>query len=497
MEIEQFFELAQDPLWRINHLYTIVDKKENRVPFTPNQVQKRINESKSLRKIVLKARQFGVSTNEEIKLLDWVMFNHNATGCIIAHEQDAIRKLFRIVRTAYNNFPEDLRPTLDRGGGSMYEMYFPEINSRIYCDLEVRGGTIGRLHVSEAAFMKDSSRLKATLQAVPIETGHVTVETTANGMANFFYEMWNDPESIYEKLFFPWYIDANQYRLKNQPIKDLSEDEQMLIKKADSLFGVKIDHEQLAFRRFKKNEMKRSDYDQKKVTFEQEYPEDDKTCFITTGEAVLDIININKMIANSREPIRTPHGIKIYVEPNKNKNYLCAADPAEGVKRDYSSAVVLDTDSLEIVASIKMHLKPSDFAAKLIEMCDMFKDPKRYPPLIAVERNNHGHAVLLELDNLEYPNIYNSPDDERPGWKTNGITRPLMVDKLVEAIDSGYLKIYDKEILSECLTLINNKGKIEAAPGKHDDSLIACAIALQIKPDSRFSYDDLESRIKL
>lgn len=483
--------------WRLRNLYSIVDKEGNRIPFKENVVQRRINDSNQKRKMILKARQFGVSTNELIKLLDWVMYNHNATAAIIAHKQDAIEKLFRIPRLAYDILPEQLKPKLSKGGGSIYEMYFPEINSRIYCDLEVRGGTVGRLHVSEAAFMKDSAKLKATLQAVPITTGRVTIETTPNGMANYFYDMWSDQESVYEKMFFPWYIFPD-YKLDLSKDFKLSEPEIDLKTKALKLYNIKLSDEQIMFRRFKKSEMKKSSFDKTVVSFEQEYPEDDKSCFLSSGDAVLDLFRINDLITNATEPLERKNGIKIYRQPKRDRQYICAADPAEGLaKKDSSASVILDSITLEIVAVYDGHLKPKDFAEKLVEMCSIYKSTQYGFPLLAVERNNHGHAVLLELDNLRYPNIYLSERDDRPGWKTDGISRPLMIDKFIEAFDEDYIKIYDKQILSECLTLINNNGKIEAATGKHDDLIIACAIALQIKPDTRINYDDFESRIKL
>lgn len=494
--IKLIFEKGNDPIWRLNNLYCIVDKDANKIHFTPNEIQKIINRSKAKRKIVLKSRQFGVSTNELIKLLDWTMFTENATAGILAHDQDAIRKLFRIVRRAYEFMPDPLKPRLDRGGGSMYEMFFPDIGSRIYCDLEIRGDTVGRLHVSEAAFMKDSSALKASLQAVPISNGHVTIETTPNGMANFFYDMWADPDSIYEKLFFPWYL-FSQYQIKTSSNLEYTEEENILIKKAKNLYGIDITKEQIAFRRFKKSEMKRSDYDQSRVVFEQEYPEDDKSCFLSSGASPLDLEVLNRYISEAHDPLRIENGIRIYKEKEPNTDYVCAADPSEGVGRDSSAAVVMKAETMEIVSVFKGNLKPSAFAFKLSEMCNLYKFPSRYPPLLAVERNNHGHAVLLQLNEvIGYSNLY-MHHDEKLGWRSDGISRPKMMDKFVEAFDSMHLKIPDKDILSECLTLINNNGKIEAASGKHDDLIIACAIALQIKPDASSSIFDVESRIKL
>lgn len=494
--IDDYLKLASDPNWRINNLYSIVDKQSNRVPFQMNVVQKRIHDSQNKRKIVLKARQFGVSTYAIINLFDWVIHTENATACIIAHEQSAIEKLFRTVIRAYKFLPEDARPVLDRGGGSRYEYFFPEINSRIYCDLEVRGDTIGRLHVSEAAFMKDSARLKATLQAVPLNTGHVTIETTANGMANYFYDMWADPDSIYEKLFFPWYIFP-EYQLPPMNKLIFTDDETELIKKAKRLYDVKITTNQIAYRRFKKSEMKRSDYDQKVVSFEQEYPEDDHTCFLSSGDAVLDLFAVNEMIQKCKDPIRIMNGIRIYKEKEKGRTYIIGADPAEGVGGDSSAAVVLDAQSFEVVAVYNSNkIKPADFADKLIEISEIFKTPSDMYAMIAVERNNHGHTVIYKLDQEGYRNIY-MHHDEKLGFRTDGISRPLMLDRFVEAFDGGYLKPNDRAILSECLTLVNNNGKIEASTGKHDDLIIALSIALQVRPETNSSYFDLESRIKL
>lgn len=500
--ILEFPEEIADPAWRLQNLYWITDKNGNKVPFQANNVQKKINDSVAKRKMILKARQFGVSTNELIKLLDWTMFNENATSCIIAHEQDAIRKLFSIVRKAYRFLPDYLKPELDRGGGSQYEMFFPAINSKIYCDLEVRGDTVGRLHVSEAAFMKDSSRLKATLQAVPIETGRVTIETTANGMANYFYDMWSDPDSIYEKLFFPWYIFPEYQIAIDKPLT-LTDEEIELMAKAKHLYNVSLTHEQIQYRRFKKSEMKQSSFDKRVVSFEQEYPEDDKTCFLSSGEAAIDLMAVNDMMSSVIDPIRTVNGIKIYREFNKLKQYIVGADPSEGINKDSSAAVMLDASTLETVAVFNGSLKPSLFAAKLVEMCEMYSQPGRYPPLLVVERNNHGHAVLLSLNEiLSYSNIFiheqSLNGDDKEGFRTTSLTRPLVINSFIDAVENKELKILDRQLLNECLTLINNNGKIEAATGKHDDLIMACAIALFVRPSQSFSnYDDIESRIKL
>lgn len=462
-------EFILNPHWRINHLYSVVDKHSEKVIFKENSIQKILNASFKKRRLVLKARQFGISTNEIIRLFDDTIWTPNRTNVILAHEQDSIKKLFRIARRAYDFLDEEARPILSKGGGSQYEMFFPEINSRIYCDLEVRGDTISNLHVSECAFMKDPLKLRATLQAVPLH-GRVTVETTPNGMGNFFYDMWQDPESIYAKFFFPWYLFPD-YKLETPEI-EFTRDELELIQKAKTLFNVEITKEQIAFRRLKKQELKE--------TFIQEYPEDDQTCFLSSGESAFDLQIVKRLFDNATTPLSDDGEIKIYKTYDKTKRYVCGADTAEGVSGDYSVGVILDANSREQCAVLRGHFRPIDFAHKLKSLCEKYVSSGRMWPLLAVERNNHGHAVLLELkEHIHYHNLYHTSDG-KPGWLTDRVTRPIMINDFRHGVENETLKVHDKTTLSECLTLVNKQGKIEAADSKHDDCVIANAIALQM-----------------
>lgn len=488
--------LFLDKEWRVNHLYTIINKQGQQVQFKRNRLQKIVSDDKSPRKMILKARQFGFSTNEIVDMFDDIMFTDNLTSVIIAHEQDSIKKLFRIVQRLYKFLPEEIKPRLDRGGGSKYEYYFPEKNSRIYCDLESRSDTIQRLLLSEAAFMKDSAKLKSTLQAVPLD-GRVAIETTANGMANHFYDMWVDDEQPYKKFFFPWFLFPD-YQMPAPANLKLTDEELQFVKKVKKQFNFAITKEQIMYRRFKKAELKASTHDKTRVTFEQEYPEDDSTCFLASGESVMDLFKVKRLLDEVSEPIKDKDGVKIYKEVSKTKNYVCGADVAEGVRKDYSVGVIIEVESKQVVAKIRGQWKPTDFADKLFELCKMYSSPQKGYPILAVERNNHGHAVLLKLNEvLNYSALYVHTDD-RLGWLTTSVTRPIMINAFIDSVEDGPLVVNDKEILTECLTLVDDDGKIVASEGKHDDCVIATAIALQIAfANSLTVYDNLENRILL
>ena len=474
--------------WRINHLYKVVNKNKETVRFVENDIQQHINDSKSKRKMILKARQFGVSTNAIINLLDDCIFHRNRTNVILAHEQDGIEKLFRIARFAYKNLDPRIQPVLDRGGGSKYEMFFPSINSRIYCDLESRGDTISKLHVSELAFMKDMSRLKATTEAVPMD-GEVTFESTPNGM-NEFYDYWNDPNFKYDKLFFPWYF-FNEYRIHYDGPIFYTDEENGLIIKAKTLYAVDLDKHQINYRRWKKSELQ--------ALFTQEYPEDDQSCFLASGNSAMDLNKVAELLRACQGPLKEVSGIKIFEDHDKTCTYVIGADTAEGVGSDYSVAIVYNATKRRTAAVIRCQMKPYDFAHKLFELGKLYSIGGRPRPLLAVERNNHGHAVLLELEqNLKYGNLFRT-ENGRTGWLTDKVTRPIMVDTFIEGVENETIQIKDEETLRECLTLIDNNGKIEAEKNKHDDCIIANSIALQmcLRVSQMEVYKNIGSKILL
>jgi hypothetical protein len=454
------------------NLYRIIDKNGHRCLLKENTIQRAIRENKARRKRILKARQFGVSTGCIIDMFDEVLWTPNFTACIIAHEQDSIQKLFRIVQRAYTHMTpnyQQFRAQLDRGGGSKYQMFFPEINSRIYCDLESRGDTIHRLHISESAFIKDVNRIKSTIETVPMG-GKITNETTPNGIGNHFYDEWIDPDSNFVNMFFPWYLH-DEYRMEDHSIHALTEDEIKLCQKVEKIYGFKLSLSQIAFRRYKQADLK--------TMFNQEYPEDEQTCFLTTGNAVISGVVIKELQQAALKPLRELNNIKIYREYHKDHHYVIGADTAEGFGVDFSAAIVIDCVTREVVATFHAKLKPSDFAHALNQLGSLYKQCQ-----IGVERNNHGHAVLLELDeHIRYPNIYRGKD-MRVGWVTDKISRPIMINGLIDAVENRQFKFYDSTFLQECLTLINDGTKIQAADGKHDDMIMATAIGLQLCADA-------------
>lgn len=463
-----------DPRWRLNNLYYINDKQGQRVKFKENVFQRRLNNLPGRRKLILKPRQVGISTNELLKQFDATVFNANYNACILAHKREVLPVLFNIPSRAWKSMHPELQPQVDRGGGSRYEMRFPKKDSRIFVTLDAISQTIHWLHISEAAFIKQSSRIKDTMEAVPKDSGIITMETTANGMGNFFYDQWTENDD-YLNVFFPWFLFP-EYKMDASEVKYLTPEEKELCVKARQMFHVELSKEQIAFRRSKKHVHKSE--------FLKYYPEDDVSCFLTGSDQPIDLLVVSEMLEKRPEPIYEDENFIQFEKPHKDGRYVISADTSEGVGGDYSVACVYDARKRRKVAQIRSNKwRPGDFAAQIVKLAENYKS--RAWPMVGVEMNNHGHAVLLALqDTHRYGHYYYASEtnkkNKRPGWITDKVTRPLMLDTYIEGLENGTIEEPERNTLQELLTLVNNDGKIEAADGKHDDCVISSAIGIQL-----------------
>jgi hypothetical protein len=117
--------------------------------------------------------------------------------------------------------------------------------------------------------------------------------------------------------------------------------------------------------------------------------------------------------------------------------------------------------------------------------------------LIGIEINFDIYPVK-ELERLGYANQYmrqqtDSTDEEiqkKNGWKTDGITRPLIISK-EKVMLRDYIGLFnDVDMLQECLTFVYDKeGRPDAMSGKHDDILFSDMITNEISKQQSFTAD--------
>lgn len=175
--------------------------------------------------------------------------------------------------------------------------------------------------------------------------------------------------------------------------------------------------------------------------------------------------------------------ITIYEQPKPNHPYVIGADVAEGLPTgDYDAAQVLDNITLNQVAVFHGHMDVDQYAEELNKLGLYYNSA-----LLTVE-TNFNPGTVLNLEKLNYPKQYikqridsiNKEIQGKFGWRTDKINRAVILSNLIELVRDHINLINDIPTLEEMLTFVRNeKGRMEAQDGKHDDLILSLAIALE------------------
>jgi len=101
-------------LWRLNNLYTIVDKQGKRIPFRMNYAQHRVyaESLQHARLIILKSRQQGISTFWLVSFLDDALIRPDFQVGLMAQGKAEASTLLKRVKLAWNTFSPELKEFL-------------------------------------------------------------------------------------------------------------------------------------------------------------------------------------------------------------------------------------------------------------------------------------------------------------------------------------------------------------------------------------------------
>lgn len=483
---ENVLENFRDSQWRIRNLYKI-KTKQGAVDFLiPNEAQTKFLDEERQYNVILKARQMGFSTLCLIRLLDKAMFTPNSTCVIIAHTREAVQKLFRIIKFSYEQYPKEYpKPTAKYDTRS--ELEFDEINSRIYVATSVRGDTIDHLHMSEMAFMDTPEDKFIATSAAVVPEGTITIESTANGVGDFFYDFFNTAEERgFQPHFFPWFL-AKEYVREPIVFEPTHEDELFQKKYELSL-------EQLCWW----SNMSKLMRDK----FKQEYPSNPQEAFIAAGGNVFPIEELDKMEAP--KPLVMAGGMFVWRHPEYSHGYCMGVDVSEGINRDESAIDIIDLSTGEQV----WHWSGKCSVPMLAEKVEIYA--KKYNNAFVIpESNNHGFSLIHLLKDRRL-NIYKRERFEGPrtrkidrlGWQTTKRTKPLMISAVTTAIFEEDIIINHKKTIAQMKTFITDpdSGTMKAAHGKLDDCIISLCLAWQgirtasSKPRAAFDTFDFSNR---
>lgn len=251
-------------------------------PFEFNQAQRYINSkldqqlklTGKVRACILKGRQQGCSTLIEGRYTHKILTKRGMKGYILTHEQEATNNLFEMTKRYIDNLPDGLAPTPEASTST--KLYFKSLDSGYTVGTAGNKGagrsqTIQLFHGSEVAFWPHATEhAKGVMQAISRDEGtEVILESTANGIGNYFYNMWLGAvaqKNEYIAIFVPWYWQ-NEYIANTDGFVPTSDENELLDHYARD--GLSIAN--LAWRRLKIAEFS-NDYDVGWEQFKQEYP---------------------------------------------------------------------------------------------------------------------------------------------------------------------------------------------------------------------------------
>lgn len=527
-------EIKRNPEKLVELVFVVVDKNQKTMPFFFNEVQRDFvdtlnraiedfNEGRitDISLLVLKGRQQGFTTLITAIQLSYSILNRNFQGYTLADKSDNSEAIFQNkAKFPHAQLPEALKPT--EKFNNRKQLLFEKLNSSWSVDTATkdvgRSRTVNFFHGSECAFWKDGiAPIQGALGEAFTRNCIKIYESTANGY-NDYQKMWDSGSHI--NCFYEWWR-TNEYRI-SFPSEEIKQWFLDFIPSKNDWINLRLqwlqeeknlDPEQLYWYYNK--------YDKylDKDLIKQEYPCTPREAFLLSGKNVFDTEVLLVRLEYTPKPLKVGYFrykydglrisniewvndkngyIKIYQLPNTPEvtKYCIGGDTAGSDSGDdYFVGMVLNAKNGEQVAVLK-HQFDSDQYTKQMYCLGMYYKQA----LIGIEANFDSFPIK-ELQRLGYPSqyvrtavdTYTGKTEKRFGFKTTSLTRPTIISKLVEVVREHCYLINDNETIEELLTIVRNeKGRIEAPQGGHDDMMMALAIAHEIRDQVVFPNNPIK-----
>lgn len=193
----------------------------------------------------------------------------------------------------------------------------------------------------------------------------------------------------------------------------------------------------------------------------------------------------------TKEPVKVSGEFKMFYPFDPSHRVASGHDVAGGVGLDSSTSVFIDFDTVpcKVVATYKDNtIKPDIFGYEIKRQSDIYGGN-----LVAVEKNNHGHATISICKQEEVNQYFTEGKDtlmvgitpKEYGWHTNAASKPKMIFAFVKAVSDGLLELTDINLINECKSYsrddLMDKVEDPRLTTRHFDLLIAACIAWQMK----------------
>lgn len=516
---EAVLEFVSDRYKRLSTFYAILSKYDNRIiKFKFNKAQQHFEENRTNRNIILKSRQHGFTTYEAIDILDSLLFTPNYNALIISYDKESMEEIFdNKVMFAWNLFPLKSYYEINTERSNKLKVGFKDnpdqTTSKSFSSVMVRqsgrGGTFDRIHISEFGRICKNSPSKAkeivtgAFPTVPIRTGRIDIESTAEEDEGEFYEMfWKSwrrqlqgiPKKLteFQAFFYNWQWDVKEI---NSLTPDPNIPQEFIVYQtnhnAKALLNPTILQPitdlQLTYWYYKWLEL---GSDWRKLF--QEYPTTPEEAFVSKDSKFFDISTITPLESHIRTPI-IQNNWNFFREYVPGHRYVMGVDVAEGVGKDSSAIIILDVSTplpFVVATYTSDEIDPAALALEIRTGALLYG-----LPIVGIERNNHGHTTIAALLTLIPEECIfkmhkgeiteeGPEEDSKYGWQSNRATKPKMLYDLRSIVTDQAIVIPSAALLAEMKSypkkdIVRTLRKEDDT--KHWDMVIALGIALQMR----------------
>lgn len=288
--------------------------------------------------------------------------------------------------------------------------------------------------VYDVTIIEPTHLLMVRRNGKPIWSGN----STPNGLENDFYNMYQmakEGTSVFKAHFYSWWmlpeykIELGDLRIQRH-IPETDQHEFSLTSDETRLMvNFHLSYAQIRWRRWMIKSMESlKRQGETRVLFQQEFPEDDVSCFLSTGNMRFDKMAVDKMAKTCYPAPESRDNLQIWYKPEQGHSYIVSIDPGQA-KITQTSLTVLDFKKDDygniypvVCARDAGFYLPEITSHKALSISRMYNGA-----LIIWEANAHGLAVteLLKHKRPIYfrKDIISGQTSMEPGWMTTGGAR--------------------------------------------------------------------------
>lgn len=444
-QVQELFRCKDDPIYFIKTYCKIVSlDSEQLIPFNLFDYQENfINIMQNNRRVIsMQPRQMGKSQTVAAYILWYTLFNNNKTVAILAYKSDAAMEILARYQLMYENIPIWMQQGIKTWNKGDVELENgSSVITAATSSAGIRGKSVNLLYVDEVAIVPNNIAEQFFTSVYPVvsagETTKIILTSTPLGY-NHFWKFWNDAETGQNGFA---HLKVNYWE---HPKRD------------------KVWAEE-----------------QKRLLGEVKFNQEVMCAFLGSSNTLISAETIGRL--SPKAYVYSKDNLDVLEEPKQGHAYFITVDTSRGVGGDYHAFTVIDTTNypFSIVAKFR-----DNTISPLLYPSIIHKVAKDYfNAYILVEINDNGQQIADIIHNeLEYDNMIwvgsdsrygqymsSSGKDAKLGIRTTKQVKSIGCATLKTLVENNKLLVFDKDVISEFSTFVEQKGTFKADIGYHDD----------------------------